>query len=468
MKDIKTEASVDLSKVEFGAKRLFFDHGHTRSAGFRKSKLKALAEGIKTHEPFIYEALLSDLGKGQAESYITEISLIQEEIKLALSHLDDWMKVERRPTPIVLHPSSSHVVHEPKGVVLIIAPWNYPLLLALVPLVSAIAAGNCAVIKPSEEAPAAAAVIERLLSDVFSSDYVSVVQGLGHEVVPSMLRTFTFNHIFFTGSPAVGSLIAREAAAKLSPITLELGGKSPGIVDKDANLKVAARRLVFGKFTNAGQTCVAPDYLLLHFSIKDAFIAEARKALVEFYGQDPSQSADYGRMVNAKRFHAVSAFLADGETVHGGQSNASELYIAPTILDEVALDSAVMGEEIFGPVWPVITWSERNEILEITRRMRYPLACYVFTQSKSLEKFVLENVEFGGGCVNNAVVQFANHDLPFGGIQGSGSGNYHGWHGFATFSHTKSIMRTATWLDPKLKYPPFGKFKLKWIKKLLG
>lgn len=455
-------------QTHFEAKRHFFDAGHTRSIGFRKQQLKALGKAIKAHEHHVVKALHTDLHKSEAEAFLTEIAVTLEEIDFTLKHLNEWMTPDKRSTPLVLQPSSSRVVYEPKGVVLIIAPWNYPFQLVMAPLIGAIAAGNCAVIKPSEESPATAAAIEDLISDTFADEYVSVVQGPGHEVVPAMMRNHDFNHIFFTGSPAVGSIIARQAAEKLTPTTLELGGKGPGIVDEGANLKVAARRLVFAKFTNAGQTCVAPDYLLLHEKIKAPFLEEAKAALTRFYGKDPKKSTDYGRMINEKRFKAVSAYLTDGEVIHGGQTDAADRYIAPTLLDGVDMDRAVMREEIFGPVWPILTWRDRKELLEITRKLRYPLACYIFTSDKRTEKFALEQIEFGGGCVNNALIHLANPDLPFGGVQQSGSGNYHGWYSFAAFSHAKSVMKSSTWPDPSIKYPPFGKWKMGWLKKLMG
>ncbi len=463
-----TPSQATAADAKFSAKRRFFDRGHTRAYGFRTAQLKALLKGIERHEDAVIKAAYEDLHKSEAEAYITEIAVTKEEIKHTLHHLKDWMQPERRDTPLVIQPSSSKIMYEPKGVVLIIAPWNYPFQLAFAPLVGAIAAGNCAVIKPSEEAPATAAVIETLVKDVFAEDYVSVVQGLGHEVVPAMMKAHDFNHIFFTGSPAVGSMVAKQAAEKLTPTTLELGGKSPGIVDASADLKVAVRRLVFAKFTNAGQTCVAPDYLLVHTSVKEKFLTEAIKCIEDFYGKEPQKSADYGRMINAKRFNTVSAFIGDGKLIYGGQTDAADKYIAPTLIEVESLDSPVMREEIFGPVWPVLTWNERSDLLEITRHMRYPLACYVFTGDKATEKLVTEQIEFGGGCVNNALIHLANPDLPFGGIQGSGSGNYHGRHSFTAFSHAKSILKSATWADPRIKYPPFGKWKLSWLRRLMG
>ncbi len=468
MDTLSPEAPISIAHAAFDAKRQFFDNGHTRSYAFRIQQLKALSKAIAQREADISKALYADLRKSEAEAYITEIAVTQEEIKHTLRHLRDWMEPESRPTPLPLHPSSSRVMYEPKGVVLIIAPWNYPFQLAIAPVVGAIAAGCCAVVKPSEEAPHTAAIIEKILSDTYSSDYISTVQGIGAEVVPALMRKHDFNHIFFTGSPTVGSIVAKQAAEKLTPTTLELGGKSPGIVDTTANLKVAARRLVFGKFTNAGQTCVAPDYLLVHEDIKDKLMAELTACISDFYGKNPQESGDYGRMVNPKRFKAVAAYLSEGRILYGGQTDAADLYIAPSIIDRVDMESAVMQEEIFGPVWPVITWREQSDLLRITRKLRYPLACYVFTESKSLEEFVMEKVEFGGGCVNNALVHLANPDLPFGGLMQSGSGAYHGKDSFMAFSHAKSILNSATWIDPRLKYPPYGKWKMGWLRKLMG
>jgi len=452
----------------FATKRNFFDAGHTRTSAFRQKQLKLLLAGIRKYESEILQALKSDLGKSEVEAYANEIGMIYTEINHAQKSLKTWMRKKKVATPLVLQPSSSHIIYEPLGVVLIISPWNYPFQLSMAPVIGAIAAGNCIVLKPSEEAAATAKIIEILISDTFSKEYISVVNGLGHEVVPALMERYDFNHIFFTGSPAVGSLIAQAAAKKLTPVTLELGGKSPAIVDASANIRVAAQRLTWSKFTNAGQSCVAPDYLLVHTSVKKELLREIETAITRFYGSEPKTSPDYGRMINEKRFDAVTAFLGDGRICLGGQSDKTDRYIAPTVMDEIRSDSPVMKEEIFGPVWPILTWESTDDILRITRENRYPLACYYFGTDKKLEKEILEKVEFGGGCVNNALVHLGNPDLPFGGVQGSGSGRYHGWYSFECFSHTKGILKTATWIDPFVKYPPYTSFKLKILKKFFG
>lgn len=463
-----TTRQAPFKEADFGAKRDFFDSGSTLAPGFRISMLHLLKSALKQYEPKIAQALYADLGKSEAESYITEISVVYEEIDHTLAHIKEWMKPEARRTPLVLQPSSSKIVYVPKGVVLIVSPWNYPFQLAFAPLVGAMAAGNCAVVKPSEMTPHVASVTEELIRLTFPSNYISVVQGSGEVVVPALLEKHVFNHIFFTGSPAVGSIIAGMAAKTLTSTTLELGGKSPGIVDASANLKVAAHRLVWGKYINVGQTCVAPDYLLVHEDVKDRFLKEVSGALKEFYGDDPKTSPDYSKIINEKRFDKLIAYLSDGEIIYGGASDRAERYIAPTIIEPFSMETPVMRDEIFGPVWPLLTWRTQEDLLRITRQNRYPLACYYFGESKETEAFVLDRIEFGGGCVNNAVVQFGNNDLPFGGVQGSGYGHYHGWHSFACFSNPKSLLKTSTLLDPSLKYPPYGPTKLKWLKRLLG
>lgn len=453
--------------AHFAEKQQFFDHGHSRSYGFRLAQLKILKKAVDTYEDQICEATKTDLNKSSTETFMTEIGVVKSEIEHAMSNLREWMRPEQRPTPLSLHPSSSRIVYEPKGVVLIIGSFNFPFQLNIMPLIGAIAAGNCAVVKPSELAPATAKVIERMLSDFFAVSYISTVQGEGHKVVPELLESHDFHHVFFTGSPAVGSSIAVQASRKLIPFTLELGGKSPGIVDASAKLKVAAKRLVLAKFLNAGQTCVAPDYLLVHESVKEAFVKEVMSTLKKFYGKDPASSKDYGRIINVRHFERIKAYLDEGRIIHGGQYDADTRYIAPTLMEDVPRDASMMREEIFGPIWPIFTWKEREEILEYTRLNRYPLACYIFTSSKAMEKYIVDSVEFGGGCINNALLHVGNHDLPFGGVQSSGQGNYHGWHSFAAFSHAKGVMKTATWFDIWLKYPPFSKFKLSWLKRLM-
>ena len=451
----------------FEVKRTFFDSGSTLTLAYRKSMLEKLKRAIKLKEEAIFQALYDDLKKSQTESYLTEIGVVNSEIDYALKHLKEWMMPERKSTPLALELSKSEVRHEPKGVILIIAPWNYPFNLVFAPLVGAIAAGNCAVIKPSEEAPATAQIIEEIVSDIFQNEYISVVQGIGSEVVPHLLKSHVFNHIFFTGSPGVGKVIAKLAADNLVSTTLELGGKSPAIVDSTADLKVAAKRIVWGKFINAGQTCVAPDYLLVEEKIKSEFLDLLKSTISDFYGSNPQESSDYPRMIHERRFDAISEYLREGKIEYGGKTDRKDLYIEPTLLTEVDLDTKVMREEIFGPVLPILSFTHSNEILEIVRKNRYPLACYYFGTDRNRQDMVFNAISFGGGCVNNTLVHLGNPDLPFGGVQTSGSGNYHGRYSFLCFSHAKSVMISRTWLDPFIKYPPFNKLKLKVFKKIL-
>ena len=451
----------------FKAKRSFFDKGATLTYAFRKSMLEKLQRAIKSQEASIVQALHDDLKKSHTESYLTEIGVVHGEIDYALKHLKEWMKPERRATPMALQVSKSEIRYEPKGVVLIIAPWNYPFNLIFAPLVGAIAAGNCAVIKPSEEAPATAKIVEEIINAVFDNGYISVVQGIGSDIVPHLLNSHVFNHIFFTGSPGVGKAIAKQAAENLVSTTLELGGKSPAIIDASANLKIAAKRIVWGKFINAGQTCVAPDYLLVEEKIKIEFLELLKKTIVDFYGANPQESPDYPRMIHERRFDAISKYLQEGKIEYGGKTDRKDLYIEPTLLTEVDMNTKVMQEEIFGPVLPILTFTNSDEVLKIIRKNRYPLACYYFGTDQKRQDLVLNNISFGGGCVNNTLVHLGNPDLPFGGVQTSGSGNYHGRYSFLCFSHSKSVMKSKTWFDPFIKYPPFNKLKLKVFKKLL-
>jgi aldehyde dehydrogenase (NAD+) len=456
-----------IEKARFNEKRLFFDAGHTRSYDFRKEQLLKLQSAIHQYADQIKEALYSDLHKSAMEAYMTETSVIDVEISHSLKNLRAWMKPQKQTVPIALEPSSCSIHYEPKGVVLIIAPWNYPVMLSLSPLIGAIAAGNAVILKPSEEAPASARVIEKIIESCFDPDYISVVQGLGHEVVPKLMDEHTFNHVFFTGSTAVGRIIAKQASEKLTSTTLELGGKSPAVIDSTADLKVSARRIVWGKLMNAGQTCVSPDYILVEENIKDKLVKELVNAIESSYGSNPENSEDYPRMINEKQFDRVSGYLKNGRVLYGGNTNRELKYIQPTLVDQVDLDAPIMQEEIFGPVLPILTFSSNHEIRQIINRNRYPLACYYFGSDGERENLVMNQTEFGGGCVNNTVVHLGNPDLPFGGVQYSGSGQYHGWHGFECFSHKKSIVKTGTWFDPPMKYAPFTESKFKLLKNIL-
>lgn len=446
--------------------KTFFATGTTKDYAFRKDALQKLQKAVTNYEEELMQALYTDLKKSREESWVTEIGFLHAEIRHTLKHLRRWMKPEKVPTNLLNLPSKSYVYKEPLGVVLVIGPWNYPLQLLFTPLVGAIAAGNCVALKPSEFAMATAAVMKKIIEETFPRDYILYVEGNGAEVVPHMMNNFRFDHVFFTGSIPVGKAIYEMAAKQLTPVTLELGGKSPCVVESDANLKVAARRIAVTTFSNAGQMCVAPDYLLVNRSIKDEFVAVMKKTIVDFFSDDPSRSENYGKIINEKAFNRLIAYLQHGTVVHGGRYDAETGYIEPTLLDNVDLDTVVMGEEIFGPLLPILTFETFAEAKAIIERNANPLAFYIFTGSKEKEARWLSEIPFGGGCVNNASWQLTNFNLPFGGRGNSGIGAYHGKYSFDVFSHQKAVMKTPTWFDPDLKYPPF-KGKLNLFKKFI-
>lgn len=441
--------------------RAFYETGDTKTYLSRVNKLEAFKKVILAHEQEINKALYTDLKKTPEESWVSETGLLIQEINHTLDHLRDWMQPKKVDTNLINLPSSSYLYPSPKGVVLIIGPWNFPLQLLLIPFVGAIAAGNCVVLKPSEFAPAMAALVEKMIKECFDPQTAFVVQGDGATVVPAMMNEFRFDHVFYTGSIPVGKSIYQMAAKELIPVTLELGGKDPCIIEEDANLKVAARRIVVGKFTNAGQMCVSPDYLLVKESVKNRLIEHIKEAIVKFYSSTPATTEGYGKIINEKRFDKLISYLSQGKIVYGGEYNREQLFIAPTLIEGVSLDSPIMQDEIFGPILPIISFNEVEEAMAIIRRNPNPLSFYVFTSSKQKEEYWLERVQFGAGCVNNAVWQFSNHHLPFGGVGQSGIGAYHGKSSFDVFTHTKSVMKTPTWFDPDLKYPPMkGKLGL--------
>lgn len=452
-------------KPDLTALRQYFNSGVTRSYQFRKEQLQKLKQAVLDHEQELYDALFTDLKKSPEETWVTETGFLLSEINNAIKNLRRWMQPERTATNLLNLPSSSYVMREPLGTVLIIGPWNYPFQLLFTPLAGAMAAGNCVVLKPSEFAPATAAIMKKIIEENFSPEYILYVEGNGAEVVPQMMKDFVFDHVFYTGSTAVGKIIYKMAAEHLIPVTLELGGKSPCIVENDANIKVAARRIAMTKFSNAGQMCVAPDYVLVQESKKNELIQALKSSIQSFFGEKPEESYNYGKIINEKQFNRILTYLSQGTIVLGGRSDKEKLFIEPTILSDVSLDAAVMKDEIFGPVLPVISFTTADEAKAIISRNTNPLAFYVFTSNKKKEKDWLENIAFGGGCVNNASWHLTNHNLPFGGRGFSGTGNYHGKYTFETFSHKKAIMKTPTWFDPDVKYPPFkGKLKLfKWV-----
>ncbi|MBW7890191.1 MAG: aldehyde dehydrogenase [Chitinophagaceae bacterium] len=446
--------------------RLYFESGATRSFSFRKHQLEKLRTALLQHEEEIYDALYADLKKSKEEAYVTELGLVLAEIRHVLKHLRQWMKPESVPGGWVNFPSNGKIYKDPLGVVLLIAPWNYPLQLSLMPLIGAIAAGNCVVVKPSEIAPRTARLVDKMIAAVFEKEFVSVVHGEGEVVIPKLLEDFRFDHIFYTGNGRVGKIIYSQAAEKLIPVTLELGGKSPGIVEADARIAVAAKRIVFGKFLNAGQTCIAPDYVLTHCSVKDRLVEEMRNTIRLFYKEAAADSYDYSSVINESRFDKLVSYLQQGNILFGGAHDRARLYIEPTIMEIKSPEAPVMEEEIFGPILPVLSFEKREEAMAIVNRNANPLAFYLFTGNKHTEKEWIESISFGGGCINNTLVHFMSPEMPFGGVGNSGIGSYHGKFSFMNFSRRKPVLKTAQWFDPSMRYPPF-KGKLRWFKRLI-
>lgn len=445
--------------------RKFFQSGTTKDFAFRIAQLKTLKQAIIQHQTHIAQALLIDLNRAEVETYGTEILLVLGEIDYAIKNLKKWMQPQKLATNIQQFPASARIVPEPLGVVLIIGPWNYPFQLILSPLVGAIAAGNCAIIKPSELAKNCSKIIAEIITKSFTSGYITVVEG-GVETSQELLAE-KFDHIFFTGGTAIGKIVMEAAAKHLTPVTLELGGKSPCIVDADINIEYTAQRIVWGKFLNAGQTCVAPDYLLVHKNIKSKLLAAIQTSIKEFYSENPAKSPDYGRIINHKHFDRLLQLLQDGNICIGGETNKDECYIAPTIIDNISLTSAVMQSEIFGPILPIIEYSHIDEVITIINSQPKPLALYLFSQNKYLQQRVLQETSSGGVCINDTLMQAAASGLPFGGVGDSGMGRYHGQASFETFSHYKTVLHRSFLFNIKLRYAPY-KGKLQWLKRIVG
>lgn len=456
--------AAEIKKI-YSRQQAFFESGATRSYAFRKVQLSKVKHAVKKYENKIIEALSKDFRKSSFETYGTEIGPLLTEIRHTIGSLKNWMRPQRVGTPLPFLPSSSWTYSDPLGITLIISPWNYPFLLMMRPVISSMAAGNTMILKPSEISSHTASVITEMIREYFDEEYIAVINGDGQAIGNELLNNYHFDHVFFTGSVNVGRSIMQMAAKHLSPVTLELGGKSPCIVDREADVDFAAKKIVWGKMLNAGQTCVAPDYLLLHEDVKDKFLASFKKVICEMYGNDPKQSPDFARIISDRRFQALVKFLGDGEILFGGETDASERYIAPTVILNVKGEDAIMKEEIFGPILPVIIYRERQEVFQHIAANPYPLALYIFSSNKKTSEYFIENIRFGGGCVNNTLIHLGNPDLPFGGVGTSGIGQYHGKHGFDTFTQVKSIMKTPTWFDAPLWYPPY-KNNVKWIKKI--
>ena len=444
------------------AQRAFFKTNATKSLAFRKQNLKKFKFAVLKYENRITEALWKDLHKSPDEAYLTEISIVLQEIDNHLKHLGCWAKPKRVRTPLALLPSGSKILSEPLGSALIIAPWNYPFQLLLNPLVGAISSGCCAVLKPSPYTPHIADIMEELVKEIFDPSYVAIVQG-GREV-NQLLLDERFDLIFFTGSPALGKIVMTAAAKYLTPVVLELGGKSPCIVDEGTDLALAARRIAWGKCINAGQTCIAPDYLLVHSSVKDQLVKKLALAIEELYGKEIRESRFYPRIVNDQAMVRLQKLMKQGKITVGGEIDLANRFIAPTVIEEIEADSLIMQEEIFGPLLPVLTFEKLDEAVKFINDHEKPLAFYYFGPGKKARQILLETTS-GGGCINDTLMHIANHHLPFGGVGNSGLGNYHGINSFKAFSHARAIVTSPTWIDLPFKYPPFKFFGL--VKKII-
>ena len=449
------------------SQRAYFSSGATKSIKQRILILKRLRESVKKHEETIHQALYTDFKKPLYESISSETGIVLRELRLTIKNLEFWARPKKVKSAIANFPSRDYLYYEPYGTTLIIAPWNYPYQLTLAPLIGAIAAGNTVVIKPSELTPATSQIIETIITEVFSPEYVTVVQGAIPETTELLAQRW--DYIFFTGSVAVGKIIAKAAAKYLTPTTLELGGKNPCVIDASVNMSLVAKRIVWGKFLNAGQTCIAPDYILIEATVKESFLKALKKELEGAYGKDAKASPDFTRVINEKNFDRLAHMLEDVAIVIGGHTDRKQLYIAPTIIDNPSLDSLVMEDEIFGPILPVIPYQTKADIEAIIHRYEKPLSGYVFSRKRSFSNWFLERFSFGGGAVNDTVIHFINEKLPFGGVGHSGIGSYHGKHSFLAFSHTKAIVKKGNWLDIPIRYAPYkGKnkllrFALRWL-----
>ncbi|MBI5974765.1 aldehyde dehydrogenase [Staphylococcus canis] len=451
--------------ILFEQSRSYFKTHETKSIKFRKKQLKLLAKSIKQHQDELLEALHKDLGKNDVEAYATEIGYVLHNIKLIRQKISKWAKKKAVDTPFFLFPAKSFIVKEPLGTVLIVGPFNYPFQLVIEPLIGAIAAGNTVILKPSELTPHVSQVLEKIITQTFDPKYISIVQG-DASVLQSLL-TLPFDHIFFTGSQRVGQIVYEAASKHLTPVTLELGGKSPTIIDKTANLKVASERICFGKFMNTGQTCVAPDYILIDESVRHDFIQSLKRTITEFYGKYPKNSADFGRIVNDKHFKRLNHLIQTHkhQIIFGGETDQSDLYIAPTLMDHIHPDDLIMQDEIFGPILPVMTYKHLDEAIDFVQSRPKPLSLYLFSEDENVSNRVMNELSFGSGAINDTVLQLANPNLPFGGVGQSGIGRYHGRYSFDTFTHEKPYIFKSTKLETAILFPPY-KGKLKYIKQI--
>lgn len=444
--------------------KAYFNTGVTRPIATRIKHLELLRATIKKYEGEILLALNQDLRKPEFEGYATEVGFVLDSITYFIKNIEKWSKEEKVKTPIHQPFSKGYIRYEPYGVALIIAPFNYPFQLAIEPLIGAIAAGNTVVLKPSEYTTHTEAILVKIIAEAFDASYVSVVCG-DREVVTELIHA-PFDYIFFTGSVPTGKIVMKAAAENLVPVTLELGGKSPVVVHEDANIETAAKRIVWGKFMNAGQICIAPDYIYVHENVEKAFLDALSQTIIEFYGALPQKSADYCRIVNEKQFHRLTGLIDHEKVIIGGQYDVDDLYIAPTVMKNVAWEDAVMADEIFGPILPVLTYTDIEGVIEKIKSRPKPLAFYVFSESERVQEHLLDEISFGGGCVNDTLSHVASQTLPFGGVGHSGMGAYHGEYSFKTFSHRKSIVKKSSQMDVKMIYPPY-KNRVHWLKKLM-
>lgn len=446
--------------------RQYFASGKTLPLSFRIEQLKKLKSILQTNEKKMLDALYQDLRKAPMESIVSEFMIVIKELEFAIKNLKNWLAPKKVGTIFpILWPGSSQIHFDPYGNVLIISPWNYPLLLSLSPLIGAICAGNCVVIKPSEVASATQNMIVQLINDHFPTKYIAALRA--DPAQTDALLKEKFDYIFFTGSTSIGKIVMEAAAKHLTPVTLELGGKSPCIVDESADIDYAARRIIWGKFLNAGQTCIAPDYLYVARSCKDKLLNKLQQYIQHFYGENPEKNASYGRIINKKHFERIVKLMQTGTITFGGKTNVDDLYIAPTLITDLTWDDPIMQEEIFGPLLPIIFYDKFDEIIHHIKSHEKPLALYLFTKNKINENRILKNISFGNGCINDCVLQIANYHLPFGGVGASGIGHYHGKYSFETFSHQKSIYKKKFLIDFRLIYPPYSGEKLWWFRQLL-
>ena len=442
----------------------YFYSGNTQSYAHRKACLLQFELLLKNHEQEMIDALQADFNKPPFETLVTEISMLRKELSYLKRNLKHWIHPKQVLPSVLNFPSTEYITYQPQGVVLIIAPWNYPLLLSLQPLMAALAAGNCAVLKPSELSPATSALLKKLLAKYFLPDVVHVATG-GVETTQELLK-LPFHKIFFTGSTAVGKIVQKAAAENLTPVVLELGGKSPCVITPSTNIKLAAKRIVFGKFVNAGQTCIAPDFIFIHPSVEQAFITEVQQVLNRFYGEDPENSPYFARIINEQHFHRIKQYILNGNVLIGGQTQSKKRYIAPTLIKVNSMDDEVMQHEIFGPVLPIVNYHSLTEIIAHNHQNPKPLAFYVFGSNRNETDRLLKHCQFGGACVNDVLAHIVNNKLPFGGFGSSGFGKYHGKFSFEAFSHKKAVVYRKTWYDNTLKYPPYTLKKFHLLKKL--